>query len=99
VKCLKPGGVAVHTTELNCFSDDATLDNDGTVLFRKRDFRELAKELARAGCSTELNFQLGTLPGDVYIDVPPYCGDQHLKLRIAEWTSTSFGIIAHKLPG
>ena len=38
VKCLKPGGVAVHTTEFNCSSDADTLDNASTVLFRKRDF-------------------------------------------------------------
>ena len=37
MSCLKPGGVAVHTTEFNLVSNDATVDNDGTVLFRKRD--------------------------------------------------------------
>lgn len=39
--CLKPGGWAVHTTELNLSSNDDTVDNHETVLFRRRDFEEL----------------------------------------------------------
>jgi hypothetical protein len=97
VKCLKPGGVAVHTTELNCDSDDITLDNDDTVLFRKRDFRELSRKLKQMGCVTELNFDLGDLPGDHHVDVAPYRDNGHLKLKIAQWTSTSFGLIVRKL--
>jgi len=96
IECLRPGGVAVHTTELNCSSDDETLDNDGTVLFRQQDFRALAARLEAVGCEVTLNFNLGQQPLDQYVDVPPYSNDKHLKLRIAEWTSTSFGIIARK---
>lgn len=98
VDCLKPGGVAVHTTEFNCSSNETTLDNASTVLFRERDFRALASELAAKGCQITLNFNLGYQPLDQHIDVPPYSADNHLKLQIAEWTSTSFGFIVHK-PG
>lgn len=96
VECLRPGGVAVHTTELNCSSDDETLDNDGTVLFRKQDFRRLATRLRDMDCEVTLNFNLGQQPLDQHIDVPPYSDDKHLKLLIAQWTSTSYGIIARK---
>lgn len=97
VRLLKPGGVMVHTTELNCVSDTDTLDHAGTVLYRKRDFERMADALRRAGCKVELNFNLGDGPVDQHIDVPPYTDDNHLKLQIAEWVTTSYGLIAQKL--
>lgn len=99
IACLRPGGVAVHTTELNCSSDEDTLDNQGTVLFRKRDFRALAERLKAMGCDVALNFNLGDQPLDHHVDVAPYSNDNQLKLQIARWVSTSFGIIARKPRG
>jgi 2-polyprenyl-3-methyl-5-hydroxy-6-metoxy-1,4-benzoquinol methylase len=96
VDCLKPGGLAVHTTELNCSSNSQTLDDAGTVLFRRRDFRGLARRLAAEGCQLTLNFNLGEQPLDKHVDVPPYSSDEHLKLLIDRWTSTSFGLIIRK---
>ncbi len=96
VDCLKPGGLAVHTTEFNCESDDATLDDAATVLFRKRDFLELANRLVAKGCHLAFNFELGEQPLDKHIDVAPYSVDNHLKLRIDEWVTTSFGIVVRK---
>jgi SAM-dependent methyltransferase len=93
---LRPGGVAVHTTEFNCHSDTETLDNDSTVLFRKRDFIALAGRLRRRGHSIVLNFDIGDQPLDLHIDVPPYRQTDHLKLQIAQWVSTSFGLIVRK---
>jgi len=96
IDCLRPGGVAVHTTEFNCSSNFETLDNDATVLFRKKDFLRLADRLAERGCSLSFNFHLGEQPLDKHVDLPPYSSDNHLKLLISRWTSTSFGIIATK---
>lgn len=94
--CLKPGGVAVHTTEFNCQSDDQTLDNASTVLFRKRDFLALARRLRRRGHEIVLNFDLGDQPLDQHIDVPPYAQENHLKLQIAQWVTTSYGLVVRK---
>lgn len=96
IQCLKPGGIAVHTTEFNCHSNNSTLDDASTVLFRRRDFQHLARRLQRKGCQIILNFDLGNLPLDQYYDLPPYSFDRHLKLRIAEWTTTSFGFVVKK---
>lgn len=96
IDCLKPGGVAVHTTELNCSSDSETLTEGSTVLFRKRDFVALARRLAAAGHQVSLNFELGDLPLDQHIDLPPYSADDHLKLQIEKWVTTSFGLIVRK---
>jgi len=96
VECLRPGGVAVHTTEFNCSSNDATLDKASTVLFRRRDFVALKRKLEAKGCSVSFNFAQGDQPLDQHIDMPPYSVDNHLKLQIAQWVSTSFGIVVRK---
>lgn len=96
IDTLRPGGLAVHTTEFNCSSNTTTLNNTSTVLFRKRDFERLGRRLARAGHQLTLNFDLGDQPADQHIDVPPYTQEPHLKLQIAKWTTTSFGIMVRK---
>lgn len=94
--CLKPGGVAVHTTELNVSSLDETVDNDWTVLFRRKDFEELADKLRDLGHTIDLNFYLGDQPLDQFYDVPTYSEFTHLKLRLGNFVTTSFGIIVKK---
>lgn len=51
MQCLKPGGIAVHTTEYNISSNDRTNDNCGSVLYRRRDMEALEKRLRHAGYS------------------------------------------------
>jgi 2-polyprenyl-3-methyl-5-hydroxy-6-metoxy-1,4-benzoquinol methylase len=91
-RLLAPGGIAVHTTELNCFSNTETLDNAETVLFRRCDIEQFGCELADMGCALEFNFALGETPADHHVDVPPYTPNLHLKLQLADWVTTSFGI-------
>jgi hypothetical protein len=43
-----------------------------------------------------LNFDTGDQPLDLHVDVPPYRQTDHLKLQIAQWVSTSFGLIVRK---
>ena len=45
MKCLRRGGVAVHTTEFNVGSNHETIDHEATVLFRRRDLQRLARWL------------------------------------------------------
>lgn len=97
IKCLKPGGLAVHTTELNLSSNDATLDKGGTVIFRRRDFEELATRLTAAGHEViPITFDSGDDELDRVIDLPPYASDPHLKLQLMRWVATSFGMIVRK---
>lgn len=94
VECLKPGGWAVHTTELNTSSNDDTIDNMGTVLFRRRDFEALAQRLRDKGhWVAPMDFSLGDHPVDRYIDVPPYREQPHLQLALMGYSATSFGLI------
>jgi hypothetical protein len=99
VACLVPGGVAVHTTEFNCSSDEGTLDHASTVLFRQRDLQHLAKRLQANGHRMAITFDLGDQPLDQHVDIAPYSADRHLKLQIQQWVTTSFGLIIHKSEG
>lgn len=94
--CLKPGGVAVHTTEFNVSSNERTIDNAATVLFRQRDIELAIDRLRECAHRISATFDLGDLPLDRHVDVAPYSDDQHLKLRIGEFISTSIGIIIEK---
>lgn len=97
VKCLKPGGIAVHTTEFNLSSNQHTLFHGGTVLFRQQDIVRVTCELANMGYHViELNFNPGSGVLDRYVDVPPYSSDQHVKLQIENFYCTSIGIIVCK---
>lgn len=96
IDCLKPGGLAIHTTELNCSSDTDTLARGATVLFRRSDFLALGEELRAQGHGIEFNFNLGDEPLDHHIDIAPFRQDEHLKLQLERWVTTSFGLIVRK---
>lgn len=73
LKILKPGGLAVHTTEYNYLSHDTTLEKGEVVLFLRKHFEALAERLKRNG--HELlgpDFSVGHGLLDDFIDLPPY---------------------------
>jgi len=108
VDTLKPGGVAVHTTEFSFAVDDQTIDNWGTVLFQRRHFEDMAQRMERKGCKVlPLDFDVGSRPLDRFIDLPPFdlpgdnvkswSGDtMHIKLNIDGFPCTSFGMVVVK---
>lgn len=97
LKCLRRGGVAVHTTEFNVGSNRETIDHEATVLFRRRDFQRLARWLLCHGHRIRLDFRPGTLPEDEHVDVAPF-SSVHLRTAILGATTTSFGLIVRKGP-
>lgn len=96
IRCLRPGGVAVHTTEYNLSSNRTTLDNLGTVLFRRRDLERIARQLQIQGHRIDLDLTPGTTPADQHVDVPPYSPDLHLRMRLQQFTTTSVGLIIER---
>jgi SAM-dependent methyltransferase len=99
VACLKPGGWAIHTTEYNISSDEETVDDQYTVLFRKRDFEALAARLTAQGHTVyPINYDPGDEPVDQYIDVAPYRPEPHLKIALAGFAATSIGLIIQRGP-
>jgi len=99
LRCLKPGGIAVHTTEYNLSSDDETITEGDSVIFRKKDVLEIAEWLKDNGHSIELDLTLGDKEGDLFVDQPPYYQlnpKYHLRLNICGYVCTSFGFIISK---
>jgi cyclopropane fatty-acyl-phospholipid synthase-like methyltransferase len=97
-RLLRPGGIAIHTTEFNVLSNDDTLDNHPSfVIFRRKDFEQLKRELSDQGNYMEdVDYHIGDDTVERYVDLPPYKQEPHLRLKLAEkYVSTSVGIIIH----
>jgi SAM-dependent methyltransferase len=96
MKCLRPGGVAIHTTEFNVTSNDETLEHGVTVLFRKRDIEWMVETLRDEGHSIDIDYSMGNGPIESFVDVPPYTNEYHLRLQLGKFVSTSIGLIIKK---
>lgn len=101
MRCLRPGGIAVHTTEYNVDPDGETLEAGGTVFYQRRHLDRLALSLAAEGHEM---LPIQDPPGapklfDRLVDLPPYphqggpADTPHLRLALAGHTVTSAGII------
>ena len=98
MRILKPGGVAVHTTEYNMSSVDGTFEAPELSLYRKTDLESLVGRLGAAGHMVEpFDWTHGSGFADGYVDLPPYFSTPlHIRLRIAQFDCTSIGFIVHK---
>jgi SAM-dependent methyltransferase len=97
LKTLKPGGVAVHTTEFNLSSDDHTYESRDLSLYRRRDVETLVDRLTRDGHHVApINWNRGSGRLDKVVDVPPFAVEPHLRLELASYNCTSIGLIVTK---
>lgn len=109
---LRPGGIAVHTTEFNIRRDGPTIDNWPTVAFQRHHMESMATRLAQLGHGVApFNFDLGDGPLDKFVDIPPHHHDLpediqqwlgnplHLKLATDGLVVTCVGIIVEKAKG
>jgi 2-polyprenyl-3-methyl-5-hydroxy-6-metoxy-1,4-benzoquinol methylase len=109
LETLRPGGMAVHTTEFNINPVGPTIDNWPTVLFQRRHFEALADRLrARGHHVAPFDFETGDKPLDRFIDLPPWHDGtleviskglgqpHHLKVGVDGFISTCFGLIVTK---
>lgn len=88
--CLRPGGWAVHTSELLLSAEDETIEDGPTVVFRERDLRGFADRMRAAGHHVPpVDLAYGHQPLDHTVDLPPFTHDPHLKLAIGTVVSTS----------
>ncbi len=100
MRTLKPGGVAVHTTEYNLDDDSQTIDSWPTVLYQRRHIEGLLERLSRAGHhAAPVDFTAGDQILDGLVDLPPWLpgpSPAHVKLLVDGFPCTSIGLIIRK---
>ena len=109
LRTLRPGGLAVHTTEYNIDPSGPTVDNWPTVLFQRKHMEALAERLRAGGHHVAgLDFDMGNGPMDRFIDLPPWGHDMsaplaelygngvHLKVGLDGFACTCFGLVVRK---
>ena len=95
--CLKPGGIAVHTTETNIVSDSDTIETGGTVIFRRKDLIGIFYKLRSLGYEcAPLYLNFGSDPEDKSISFNPYEGDNLLKLNADGYLLSQMVLIIRK---
>ena len=97
-RCLKPGGIACHTTEFNISSNDETFESADLSLYRRQDIERLIATLTDRG-HTVRPFTMGVGPAqlDFHVDYPPYHQDiAHIKLKMGNYVITSVGLVVER---
>lgn len=96
LKCLRSGGVAVHTTEFNLSSNYSTIEAHNLVVFRRFDIEELERKVKAVGCRLlPINYHPGNTQVDRHYDIPPYA-NTHLRMQLDRYVFTSIGLVATK---
>jgi SAM-dependent methyltransferase len=96
LKCLKPGGWAVHTTEYNVGSNERTVEYGPTVFWRRKDIEAMSGILRQKGYFVEdTDFSRGPHRENYVVDHPPYMPN-HTVLMVGGQTVSSVLFIAQR---
>ena len=95
---LKPGGLAVHTTEFNLSSDLGTIESPDFSVYRRCDIDEFLARMATEGfIVSSVDWTLGDGFAETVVDVPPFGGGEpHIRVKAGEYDVTSIGMIIQK---
>jgi SAM-dependent methyltransferase len=96
MKCLKPGGVAVHTTEFTISSLDETYESPEVSFYRKNDIYRLAEDLKSTAKIHAPNFRCMSNDRDELVDRRPFTASEQYKIFLRGHVITSIGIIVQK---
>lgn len=94
---LRPGGVAVHTTELELTPRAETADYGNLAVYRIADLDGVVEEARARGFEIETNWYVAMeTASDRWIGRPPFDDPAHLKLLIGDSISTSVGLLVRR---
>jgi SAM-dependent methyltransferase len=95
---LKPGGIAIHTTEFNLSSNSDTIETEHDSIYRRRDVDELFERLTAKGfIVSPVDWTLGEGFAERVVDVPPFRRmEPHIRLKLENYDVTSIGFIIEK---
>lgn len=91
MNCLKPGGIAVHTTEFTLTSEQVGHDTPNLSFYCRRDIEQLAARLINSGHMIILNFERGHTVADTHVDTPPFNYGRTLCAHFSSHVVTSIG--------
>lgn len=96
METLRPGGIAVHTLNLNLSSNAEPAEGEGQIAFRRADLDILAARLTRMGYEVQpINLHPGLDEADALVGAPPF-GLPHLKVFAGGVVLGSFGLAIRK---
>lgn len=95
---LRPGGVAVHTTELDLIERDSSLDLGHCAVYQTSQIQDFLRSLDHEDFESAINLWVPMdHPPDRMISIPPYSADEpHLKLVLGPTITTSVGIVVKR---
>ncbi len=112
IDCLRPGGLAIHTTEFNLSSETDTVSEGWCVIFTRPQIEALCNRLRGAGHSVgPVCYETGSQPLDQFVDLPPFPHPSlewrspnalqlpaapHLRLALLGHVSTSIALIVRR---
>ena len=100
---LRPGGIAVHTTELELTRREDTADYGNCAVYRLADLQAFARRVDQAGYEARFNYHVAMdHPADRWVSLvgaginATLVDRAHLKLVIGNSVSTSYGMVIRK---
>ena len=98
MRTLRPGGIAIHTTEFNLSSNEETLESQFRSFYRRRDIEDVVARLEARGFEVApIDWQIGEGFAERVADFPPYGrGEPHIRLRSDRYDVTSIGLIIRR---
>ena len=99
-KTLRPGGIAVHTTEFNLSSNEQTVEEGPTVIYRRRDIEELVRRFRSRtlgeglrGCARRASLGLPRRHAPIHQQSPPQTAARVLRLHLRRHSRTSRSLL------
>lgn len=99
LKTLRPGGIAVHTTEFNISSNTHTMETPFCSIYRRCDIDGFLTKMTAMGYEVSpINWSLGEGFAETVVDLPPFNqrGEPHIRIKIDDYDATSIGLIIRK---
>lgn len=99
LRLLRPGGLAVHTTELDLTPGESTIDYGNCALYRPLDLQRFQQDVVAMGYAMTVNPYVPLEhPADRLIAPPMSVGKEsvHLKLALYDSITTSFVLVIRR---
>lgn len=99
LRTLRPGGIAVHTTEYNLGSNDDTIETENLSIYRRKDIEAFVEKMNNEGFEVApIDWEPGEGFAETVVDLPPFGGrgEPHIRLRVGDYDTTSLGLIIRK---